>query len=230
MMASMMATIFNPALWAGLMALVYALVGAYVLLAQGSVLVRTPLLTVLAASIAWGVLVAQPDLFNFSGGFPAAFYALAVVLVYAWYAFIHRLLRGPYEQSMPEVVRRLLRLFWVVVLGASGLVALLTSEQDTPWQGTLFSVSAAGIALIGLALAAQLGRDTPVESRTAYCTKSSLWLALPEMISASRNGVLIFKRLDSVIKQRLIATIRDEPPFEKPLNVRSNESILRQSP
>ena len=167
MMASMMATIFNPALWAGLMALVYALVGAYVLLAQGSVLVRTPLLTVLAASIAWGVLVAQPDLFNFSGGFPAAYYALAVVLVYAWYAFIHRLLRGPYEQSMPEVVRRLLRLFWVVVLGASGFVALLTSEQDTPWQGTLFSVSAAGIALIGLALAAQLGRDTPVESRTA---------------------------------------------------------------
>ena len=167
MMASMMATIFNPVLWAGLMALVYALVGAYVLLAQGSVLVRTPLLTVLAVSIAWGVLVAQPGLFNFAGGFPATFYALTVALLYSWYALIHRLLRGPYEQSMPEVVRRLLRLFWVVVLGASGLVAWLTSEQETPWQGTLFSVSAASIALIGLALAAQLGRDTPVESRTA---------------------------------------------------------------
>lgn len=163
----MTATFFNPVLWAGVMALVYALVGAYVLLAPGSVLVRTQLLGVLLSSVAWGVLVAQPGLFNLSGGFPVAFYVLQVVLLFSWYALIHRLLRGPYEQSMPEVVKRLLRLFWAVVLGASGLVAWLASREGTPWQGTLFSVSAASIALVCLAMAAQLGRDAPIESRTA---------------------------------------------------------------
>ncbi|MEO7386305.1 MAG: hypothetical protein ABIX37_05155, partial [Gammaproteobacteria bacterium] len=163
----MIATIFNPTLWAGVMALVYAVVAAYVLLAEGSVLVRTQMLGVLAASVLWGVLVAQPDLFDLSAGFPVEFYGVQVVHLFSWYALVHRLLRGPYEQSMPEVVKRLLRLFWLVVLGASGLVAWLASQEDTPWQGTLFSVSAASIALVGLALAAQLGRDTPIESRAA---------------------------------------------------------------
>ena len=125
------------------------------------------MLGVILSSVAWGVLVAQPGLFNLSGGFPVAFYGLQVVLLFSWYALIHRLLRGPYEQSMPEVVKRLLRLFWAVVLGASGLVAWLASQEDMPWQGTLFSVSAASIALVCLALAAQLGRDAPIESRTA---------------------------------------------------------------
>ncbi len=161
------ATFFNPAFWAGVMALVYTLLGAYLLLTQGSVLARTPLLGVILSSVIWGVLVAQPGLFNLSGGFPVAFYGLQVVLLFSWYALIHRLLRGPYEQSMPEVVKRLLRLFWAVVLGVSVLVALLASQEDTPWQGTLFSVSAASVALVCLALAAQLGRDAPIESRAA---------------------------------------------------------------
>lgn len=164
---AVIATFFNPTLWAGVMALVYTLVGAYVLLARGSVLVRTQLLGVLVTSIAWGVLVAQPGAFDLSGGFSAGFYALQVVHLFSWYALVHRLLRGPYEQSMPEVVKRLLRLFWTVVLVASGLVAWLAVREDTSWQGTLFSVSAASIALVSLALAAQLGRDAPVETRTA---------------------------------------------------------------
>ncbi len=149
------------------MALVYALVGAYVLLAQGSVLVRTQMLGVLVTSTVWGVLVAQPALFDLSGGFSAGFYGLQVVHLFSWYALIHRLLSGPYEQSMPEVVKRLLRLFWAVVLCASGLMVWLALREGTPWQGMLFSVSAASIALVSLALAAQLGRDAPVESRTA---------------------------------------------------------------
>ncbi len=161
------ATIFNPVLWAGVMALVYALVGAYLLLAEGSVLVRTQLLGVLLASVAWGVLVAQPGLFDLSDGYPGYFFLLQIVLLYAWYALLHRLLRGPYEQSMPEVVKQLLRLFWGVVLGASALVAWLSARAETPWQGTLFSVSAASIALVSLALAAQMGRDAPIENRTA---------------------------------------------------------------
>ena len=164
---AVIATFFNPTLWAGVMALVHALVGAYVLLARGSVLVRTQMLGVLVTSIAWGVLVAQPAFFDLAGGFPAGFYALQVVHLFSWYALIHRLLSGPYEQSMPEVVKRLLRLFWAVVLGASGLMAWLTSREGTSWQGMLFSISAASIALVSLALAAQLGRDAPIESRTA---------------------------------------------------------------
>ena len=121
---AVIATFFNPTLWAGVMALVYALVGAYVLLAQGSVLVRTQMLGVLVTSITWGVLVAQPGFFDLSGGFAAGFYGLQLVHLFSWYALVHRLLSGPYEQSMPEVVKRLLRLFWAVVLGASGWVCV----------------------------------------------------------------------------------------------------------
>src|SRR6187455_2441501 len=117
----MIATVFNPTLWAGVTALIYALVGAYVLLAEGSMLVRTQMLGVLGASIVWGVLVAQPGLFNFSNGFAPGFYGLQLVHLFSWYALVHRLLRGPYGQSMPEVVKRLLRLFWAVVLGISAL-------------------------------------------------------------------------------------------------------------
>lgn len=163
----MTATFFNPVLWAGVMALVYALVGAYLLLAQGSVLVRNQIVGVLVASVVWGVLVAQPGLIDVSSGFPISFYVLQVVLLFSWYSLLHRLLRGPYEQSMPEVVKRLLRLFWTVVLGTTALVAWLASREGAAWQGTLLSVSVASIALVCLALAAQLGRDAPVESQTA---------------------------------------------------------------
>ena len=163
----MTAAFFNLTLWAAVMALVYSVAGTYVLLALGGVLVRRQLLGVLLASVAWAILVVQPGLFSLADGYPVAFYGLQVILLFSWYALLHRLLRGPYEQSMPEVVKRLLRLFWAVVVGASGLVAWLAWQDGTPWQGTLFSVAAASIALVCLALAAQLGRDAPVESRTA---------------------------------------------------------------
>jgi putative PEP-CTERM system histidine kinase len=161
------AAFLNPTLWAGVAALVHALVLAYVLVAQGSVLVRNQLLGVLVTSIAWGVLVVQPGFAPQPVGFPPRFYALELAHLFSWYALVHRLLRGPYGQSMPEVVKRLLRLFWAVVLGVSGLVAWLALSGDTPWQGPLFSVLAAAVALVILALAAQLGRDAPIEGRTA---------------------------------------------------------------
>lgn len=149
------------------MALVYALVGAYLLLAQGSVLVRRQIVGVLLTSITWGVLVAQPGFFDLSSGFPLIFHLVQVILLFSWYALIHRLLSGPYERSMPEVVKRLLRLFWIVVLTTTVLVAWVASRDGAPWQNMLYSISVAGIALVCLALAAQLGRDAPIESQTA---------------------------------------------------------------
>ncbi len=163
----MIAALLNPTLWAGVAALCHALVLAYVLITQTSVLVRTQLLAVLATSIVWGVLVVQPGLLGRASGFPATFYALEVVHLFSWYALVHRLLRGPYGQSMPEVVTRLLRLFWAVVVGVSVLVGWVVLREAPPWQGPLFSVIVACIALVILALAAQLGRDAPIESRTA---------------------------------------------------------------
>lgn len=149
------------------MALVYTLVGAYLLLAPGSVLVRRQIVGILLVSVVWGIVVAQPALFDLAGNFPILFHLLQVALLFSWYALIHRLLRGPYEQSMPEVVRRLLRLFWIVVLATTGTVGWLAWQDGSPWQGVLFSVSLASIALVCLALSAQLGRDAPVEGRAA---------------------------------------------------------------
>jgi len=159
--------LFNPAIWASLMALCYALLGAYLLLGRGSALLRNHLFFIVITSVLWGVLVAQPRALQPVGGFGAAFYALEVLLLYSWYGLLHRLLRGPYEQSMPEVVRRLLRLFWIVVLLGSGIVIWLAGIARMAWQGPLFSIATAGIALVGFGLAAQLARDAPIGNRTA---------------------------------------------------------------
>lgn len=158
--------LFNPAPWASLMALCYALLGAYLLLGRGSALLRNQLFLIVGTSVLWGVLVAQPGV-STGAGWAAVPYVLDVLVLFAWYSLLHRLLRGPYEQSMPEVVRRLLRLFWVVVLAGSGIVIWLAALDRVTWQQPLLGVGVSAIALLGFGMAAQLARDAPVESRTA---------------------------------------------------------------
>jgi len=155
---------FNPGIWAGIAALAYALVGAYVLLTGGGALLRSQILLVVAGGVAWGLSFAQPAL---TGPLAALPVLAQLLLLFGWYALLHRLLRGPYEQSMPRVVKRLLRLFWAVVVAGSALVLWLTAGPQDTWLATLFNLMIAGVALVCFALSAQLGRDAPIEGRSA---------------------------------------------------------------
>ncbi len=163
----MTAALFNTALWASLVALSYALVGAYVLLTGGGVLLRNQILGVVFGGVVWGLFFAQSGYARGIQYFALLAYGVQILLLYSWYQLLHRLLRGPYERSMPELVRWLLRLFWIVVISASAGVIWLTSVGTAGWLDTVCNVIAAAVALLCLALAAQFVSDAPVEGRTA---------------------------------------------------------------
>jgi putative PEP-CTERM system histidine kinase len=174
-------------LWAALVALSYALVGAYVLLTGGGVLLRTQILGVVFGGVVWGLLFAQSGRAGAIPEFALLVYGAQILLLYSWYQLLHRLLRGPYERSMPELVRWLLRLFWVVVISTSAVVIWLASTGTGEWQGTVFSLTAAAVALLCLALAAQFVSDAPIEGRTA--TRALALAAV--LVSASQAVVAI---------------------------------------
>lgn len=183
----MTAALFNTALWASLVALSYALVGAYVLLTGGGVLLRKQILGVVFGGVAWGLLFAQSGHIRAVPAFAVLSYGAQILLLYSWYQLLHRLLRGPYERSMPELVRWLLRLFWVVVISVSAAVIWFDPAGATAWLDTVCSVTAAAVALLCLALAAQFVSDAPVEGRTA--TRALALAAV--LVSASQAVVAI---------------------------------------
>ncbi|MEZ5561421.1 MAG: PEP-CTERM system histidine kinase PrsK [Gammaproteobacteria bacterium] len=163
----MTAALFNTTLWASLVTLSYALVGAYVLLSGGGVLLRRQILVVVFGGVVWGLLFARSGQARVIPHFVLLAWAAQILLLYSWYQLLHRLLRGPYERSMPGLVRWLLRLFWIMVLSALAVVAWFASSGPALWHDTVCSVTVAAVALLCLALAAQFVSDAPVENRTA---------------------------------------------------------------
>ena len=111
MSATAINPLLNPLLWALVAVVSHLLLGAYVLFSRPDVLLRGNLLFVAASGILWGSVLAMGR-----AGFGAELATIAlsseILLLVAWYMLVHRLLRGPYDQSMPHVVRRLLRLGW----------------------------------------------------------------------------------------------------------------------
>jgi putative PEP-CTERM system histidine kinase len=161
------AALFNTTLWASLVALSYALVGAYVLLSGGGILLRKQILGVVVGGVVWGLLFARSGQAATIPHFALLAWAAQIFLLYSWYQFLCRLLRGPYERSMPGLVSWLLRLFWVLVISVLAVVVWFAPAGTVFWQDTVCSITAAAVALLCLALAAQFVSDAPVENRTA---------------------------------------------------------------
>ncbi len=161
----MLFALLNPWYWAT--AAGYALLLAYVLVAGGRGLLRGHLLLVAATGAMWAGFLAETASWQASPTEPLEF---VVEFVYAasWYLLLHRMLRGPYRQSMPELVRRSLVVFWVL-LAASGTLAgwFWFTRGPDPWGSAIFDGVGLAAALSCMALAAQLSRDAPIESRQA---------------------------------------------------------------
>jgi len=160
--------ILDPIAWYSVAAAACLVLGVYVWLADSSGLIKTQLLVLSAAGITWNLH------FVLRSGDPGLFsldmrgFAVETVMLMAWFIVLHRLLRGPYKKSMPETVRRFLYLYWGLVLLAGAAVAWFeVSGGSLVRVAGYYNVLALGMALACFALAAQLLRDTPVESPAA---------------------------------------------------------------
>ncbi len=149
-------------------AVAYALLLAYMLVAGGRGLLRWHLVLVAAAGTLWGAFLAErAGLVQTLPLDPTGFLA-ELAYTSSWFLLLYRLLRGPYQQSMPEVVRRALVLLWFG-LGTLGAMAgwYWYGQGDGAWIPGAFAGIVLTAALACLALAAQLSRDAPVEGRAA---------------------------------------------------------------
>jgi putative PEP-CTERM system histidine kinase len=117
--------------------------------------------------VVWGLLFARSGQALTIPHFALLAWGTQIFLLYSWYQLLYRLLRGPYERSMPGLVSWLLRLFWLLVVGVLAVVLWFAPAGTVFWQDTVCSVTAAAVALLCLALAAQFVSDAPVENRTA---------------------------------------------------------------
>lgn len=150
-------------------AVAHGLLLPYVLVAGAHGLLRWHLALTAAAGALSGALLAfvaaarpgafQPDPMQF---------AAEMIAAGGWFILLHRLLRGPYGQSMPELVRRGLWLLCclLAVLAAAACWSWY-ARGPAAWLSGVFGTIVLTAALLCLALAAQLERDAPVEGRHA---------------------------------------------------------------
>ena len=164
----MLSTLLNPATWYWGAAGAHALLLAYVLVAGGRGLLRGQLMLLAAMGAIWSSFLAET-----TGGRTSLYLepigsTFEIAYLATWFLLLHRLLRGPYNQSMPEVVRRSLMAFWILLV-AIGVLAGWYWYARAPdvWVSGVFSGVGLTAAVSCLALAAQLSRDAPVESRSA---------------------------------------------------------------
>jgi len=141
------------------------LLGGYILVAGAGLILRSQVLGAAVAGLVWAL---------WYGLVPAgwergvgAFLAELILLV-GWFGLLERMLRGPYLQSMPEIVRRGVRWTWLLVLlvaigslfAPAGLQALLPLDEVLP-TGLLV------LSLLAFVLSAQLYGGATLEPHTA---------------------------------------------------------------
>jgi putative PEP-CTERM system histidine kinase len=160
--------VISPSLWYWGAVGAFLLLFGYVAIAGGRGLLRRHFLLVATAGVVWAAYWAVASSPAPVMRLDPALFGAEFVFLAAWSALLFRLLRGPYRQSMPEAVRTLLGVFWLLLsLGALGVVGYWYGVEPASWASGAFAAGALTAALACFALAAQLGRDAPVENRHA---------------------------------------------------------------
>ena len=139
----------------------------YVAVAGSASILRWQLAGVGVAGAVWAVwysLVPVAQSLPLFGGTVLA----ELLLLLAWYNLLERLLRGPYLQSMPELVRRGVRWAWLVfvVLVAAALLGGEAVAAAVPLV-TLVYIGLLTLALLAFVLTAQLYGEATVEPHPA---------------------------------------------------------------
>ncbi len=172
--------------------LVSLLLAGYVAVVGAGAILRVQVVGVALANVFWGlwhVLSPAEATWLSRGG---AFLAELVVLM-AWYALLERMLRGPYLQSMPELIRRAVRWVWLIVT-ALAVVSVLAAEQIAPVI-SIDAVLDSGLLVLSLlaaALAAQLYGEATVEPYAAlrgFCLSAAVFAGT--LAYAHANALLL---------------------------------------
>jgi putative PEP-CTERM system histidine kinase len=155
----------SPVFWY-LAAAAYVLLGLYSLLVRGGGLLHNYFLFLAAAGTGWCLYLSTFGQDSNQFTLNSWSFGIELVFMFAWFAMLYRLLRGPYQQSMPETVRRGLYLFWIIVIGAAALIVWFVYLGDGRTRAqSYFHVIGLSIGLICFAMSAQLNRDAPVEDQ-----------------------------------------------------------------
>ena len=161
-------SLIHPAAWYWAAAAAHGLLACVALFGGGRGLLRWQVTVLACAGLGWSAFLALTSgAAGLADPGPAGF-LVEVGYIAAWFGLLFRLLRGPYRQSMPRAVQRMLIGLWVLILaaGALGTWSWFAGNSVTLVAG-LFSGIELVAALMGVALVAQLSRDAPIESRGA---------------------------------------------------------------
>lgn len=144
----------------------FALLGIHALVRGSGGVLNKHIVALSVVGIGWSAYIAT----RFGDGeayrLDSLTFAVEAVFMLAWFAILYRLLRGPYKQSMPEIVRRSLYLFWAMVVVSGSLVAwVVFYGVGSSRSDSYYPIIGLSIALMCFALSAQLNRDAPVEDR-----------------------------------------------------------------
>lgn len=144
----------------------FALLGIHALVRGSGGVLNKHIVALSVVGIGWSAYIAT----RFGDGeayrLDSLTFAVEAVFMLAWFAILYRLLRGPYKQSMPEMVRRSLYLFWAMVVVSGSLVAwVVFYGVGSSRSDSYYPIIGLSIALMCFALSAQLNRDAPVEDR-----------------------------------------------------------------
>jgi hypothetical protein len=150
--------------WYWVVAAAYAGLGLQVFWPASGTLLRQHRLAVAAAGSFWAAFYALgPTAATQAIHGPRLAFALEFLFLLSWFAFLYRLLRGPYKQSMPETVRRGLYLYWGILATFGVVAAWLDGATALAARALPAILLAASLAC--LALVTQLHRDSPLEDR-----------------------------------------------------------------
>ncbi len=144
----------------------FALLGIHALVRGSGGVLNKHIVALSVVGIGWSAYIAK----RFGDGeayrLDSLTFAVEAGFMLAWFAILYRLLRGPYKQSMPEMVRRSLYLFWAMVVVSGSLVAwVVFYGVGSSRSDSYYPIIGLSIALMCFALSAQLNRDAPVEDR-----------------------------------------------------------------
>ncbi len=139
----------------------------YVLFVGAGSIVRVQLLSVALAGVIWsvwhGLQPLEPDTLSRAGSFLAE-----LILLFSWFGLLERLLRGPYLQSMPELVRRGVRWIWFLVLAAAVGAVLASNGFATVLPlPEVYYAGALVLALLACVFSGQLYGDGTIEPHSA---------------------------------------------------------------
>jgi putative PEP-CTERM system histidine kinase len=184
------------------------LLAGYVAVVRAGTLLRVQIAGVALGSIFWALwntlAPAGADGLARSGAFLAE-----LVVLLAWYALLERMLRGPYLQSMPELVRRAVRWVWLVValLAVLGIVFAERLEPVVQIDALLDS----GLMLLSLlaaVLAAQLYGEATLEPHSSlrgFCIAAAIFSGTQAYMYA--NSLLLPVTPDWILLARNLSNL-----------------------